>query len=608
LLLASLVWLAPLKAGASTFTPPTFLRTIGGPGHAFIYPWGMATANDGTILMSDYNNYNIRRFNTSGTSLQTFGGTHNPGCPNQQPYSVTVDRNDGSIYLSDTINGQYIKYDSTGKCLFAVKVTAPDLYLPQYNVNLVYIPWISVNSKGTVYVASAHNITGPGLPVWPNRVLEYDSNGNQLKEWGTDGTGPGQFNLIRGADFDANDNYYVNDVGCGCVQVFDSNDNFMYQFGTPGNGPGLLSLDTRGLKVDRVNGFVYVVDAKEGTVHKFTLSGTWVQDIGSQGGNPGQFGGVRDVTIGPDGNLYISDYAFWHITVYSPTGTFVGQIPNPSLGPPAGGFNQPDGLAVDTVNNWVYVTDTFNHRVQKFTTTGTWLNMWGARFDNLQAGDSMDYPRGVAVDQSNGNVWVDDTRAADIKGYDSSGNFIRSWGTQGSNNSNYFYAQGIWVGANGQIYVPDSINLRLKVTDQTGKVIKLVPCGSIPSGVSSLNVGCTAVTQDSAGNTYAADTSDNVVIKWDSNWNATTIGTPGAGAGQLNAPTGVAVFGNRLYVEESGNNRISAFDLTGNFLGIFGSYGRGNGQMVNPRGMGVDASGNIYVVDTVNQRIEVFAP
>src|SRR6266571_4521585 len=63
-----------------------------------------------------------------------------------------------------------------------------------------------------------------------------------------------------------------------------------------------------------------------------------------------------------------------------------------------GQFNGPAGVAVDASGN-VYVADYGNHRVQKFTDTGTFLTQWGGQFNG---------PTGVAVDAS-GNVYVGDT-------------------------------------------------------------------------------------------------------------------------------------------------------------------------------------------------------
>jgi DNA-binding beta-propeller fold protein YncE len=70
-------------------------------------------------------------------------------------------------------------------------------------------------------------------------------------------------------------------------------------------------------------------------------------------------------------------------------------------------------------------------------------------------------------------------------------------------------------------------------------------------------------------------------------------------------PTGVAVDGTgNVFVVDS--DRIQVFDSGGNFVGAWGSYGTGIGQFEYPQGVAVDNDGNVYVVDTSNYRIQVF--
>ena len=85
------------------------------------------------------------------------------------------------------------------------------------------------------------------------------------------------------------------------------------------------------------------------------------------------------------------------------------------------------------------------------------------------------------------------------------------------------------------------------------------------------------------------------------------IGATGLPNGDFNIPFAIAVDSNQnLYVVDTGNQRIQVFDATGNFKFTFGRSGSGNGQFSSPRGIAVDSSQNIYVTDTLNNRIQVF--
>ncbi len=84
-------------------------------------------------------------------------------------------------------------------------------------------------------------------------------------------------------------------------------------------------------------------------------------------------------------------------------------------------------------------------------------------------------------------------------------------------------------------------------------------------------------------------------------------GSQGKGNGQLQDPRGITVdeVGN-VYVADSGNNRIQVFDSSGQFLTRWGSEGDGPGQFKEPWGIAVDAKGNVYVADTWNHRVQKF--
>ncbi|HXS59713.1 MAG TPA: SBBP repeat-containing protein [Candidatus Sulfopaludibacter sp.] len=79
--------------------------------------------------------------------------------------------------------------------------------------------------------------------------------------------------------------------------------------------------------------------------------------------------------------------------------------------------------------------------------------------------------------------------------------------------------------------------------------------------------------------------------------------------GQYNSPNGIAVDSSgNVYVTDYDNNRVQKFDSNGNFITKWGSEGSKNGQFDGPQGIAVDSSGNVYVTDEGNIRIELFVP
>lgn len=82
-------------------------------------------------------------------------------------------------------------------------------------------------------------------------------------------------------------------------------------------------------------------------------------------------------------------------------------------------------------------------------------------------------------------------------------------------------------------------------------------------------------------------------------------GTTGSGVGEFSSPYAILSDGSQLFVTDSGNDRVQVFDFYGNYIGEFGVSGVDDGELFNPLGLGVD-SGFIYVVDNGNHRIQIF--
>ncbi|MDQ6672880.1 MAG: NHL repeat-containing protein [Chloroflexota bacterium] len=586
-----------VDSSAAGFTTPTWQRQIGVPGHAYVYPWGIAMdPTTDTILVGDYNNYNIKRFSTGGTLMATYSSKgRGPGQLSGQPYGVAVDPNNGNFYVAVLSVGGYMRFDTNGNWLGNVTNSA-----------VHYAPFLTVNSKGNVYLVQSSPISSSS-----RLVLVFDNTGKYLFQFGSNGNNcnAAQFALIRGIDVDAQDNVYVDDVGNRCIQVFQPDGTFLRSFGNSTQ----LSNNTRGMTIDKANNVVYVADSAKQTVEVFSTAGTFQGTIGVPGSDDGQLGGPRDIAVGGDGTVYVSDYTYWRINAYHPlcscstSGQFIHQIPDPAVPPPLGGLNMANGVAVSPVDGSVYVTDTFNQRVQQFTNAGTVVTAWGSRLPNLGDPYALDYPRGVAVDPNNGNVWVNDTRSGYIKEYSSSGTFIQDWGGIGSAPGQFFYAVGITVGPDGTLYITDSANARLQVTDQAGNVKHVFTCGDLTSHPWAYT-GCNGSALDAVGNIYATNTNKNRIDVFSPTGSLLrSIGSTAPG-GRLNTPYGVAIAGTSLYVTEAGANRVSKFNINGAYVGQWGSLGTGHGQLNRPLGIAVDTTGNIYVNDYGNDRIEVFSP
>jgi sugar lactone lactonase YvrE len=192
------------------------------------------------------------------------------------------------------------------------------------------------------------------------------------------------------------------------------------------------------------------------------------------------------------------------------------------------------------------------------------------------------------------------------------------------------YPQGVAVDASGNVYVADQGNNQIRKITSAGKVTTLagtLVAGSTNAtaiGVSALFSGPTGVAVDAAGNVYVADFGNNQIREINVTTGATTTLAGGSKSGSangtgtaalFNGPAGVAVdaTGN-VYVADFNNNLIRKIAPGGIVTTLAGSSaGKANGTGTaatfnGPRGVAVDAAGNVYVADANNNLIREITP
>jgi tripartite motif-containing protein 71 len=272
---------------------------------------------------------------------------------------------------------------------------------------------------------------------------------------------------------------------------------------------------------------------------------------GTYGSNNGQFNTPYSIATDNSGNVYVTDTINNRIQKFTSAGVFVSKWG--SWGAADGQFRNPRGITVDT-SGYIYVIDPLNYRIQKFTSAGVFVSKWGSWGS---AGGQFGSPNGIAVDKS-GNVYVSDGINHCVQKFTSDGSFISKWGTYGS--------------ADGQFYSPYGIAV------------------------------------DTSGNVYVADSSNNRIQKFTSNGVfVSKFGSYGITNGLFKYPRGVSVdVSGNIYVGDIQNNRIQKFTSAGVFVSKWGKYGITDGNFSYPNGIATDILGNVYVADSVNHRIQVF--
>ncbi len=289
--------------------------------------------------------------------------------------------------------------------------------------------------------------------------------------------------------------------------------------------------------------------------------------VGSAGDLAGQFNAPRGVAVAPDGSIYVADSRNNRIQHFSPDGglldswgTFGDMAQDANA--PGGTFNEPWGVAV-APDGTVFVTDTWNHRIQKFTADGQFIKMWGT-FSQDGGPESFYGPRGIAIDQ-NGQVYVTDTGNKRVIVFDLNGNYVTQFGSLGIELGEMDEPVGIAVNSEGQVYIADTWNQRVQVfePDESGIYYTIVSSWPVDAWTSTSTENKPFLTLDDSGHVFIADPEQFRVLEFSAagtylrGWGGYSPSSDGFGS-----PMGLAIDPEgRIWVADAGNNVLLRFTL-----------------------------------------------
>ncbi|MEN6342987.1 MAG: 6-bladed beta-propeller, partial [Methanospirillum sp.] len=475
-----------------------------------------------------------------------------------------------------------------------------------------YLPMaVAVDTAGNIYEGTRDT----------HQIVKRSPTGKVLARWGGDGTGSegsgaedGQFNSISGIAVDAAGNVYVADAGNYRIQKFSSDGTFLAKWGGYGSGDQQFG-SPKGIAVDTA-GNVYVADPGNARIQKFSSNGDYLDQWGSRGAGPGQFGdGSRygyfsspwGVAVDPAGNVYVTDPVNDRVQSFTPNGDYLDEWGSTGTGD--GQFQGPAGIAIDR-EGAIYVFDCMNFRVQKFAPNGMLIARWGSAGSqpgqfggNWWDGSGIIDANSIAVGPG-GIVYVADKGNSRIQLFRSDGVFIRAYEASGYDTEGMFSSpRGLDTDREGNVYVADPNVCRIQKFARDGTIISQWGAQGSIDGRFDMPVD---VAVDGDGYVYVIDY--HRVEKFTSSGDfVASWGSYGSEDGQLNYPYGIAVDGaGNVYVADTGNRRVQKFSSDGTFLTAWGGSGPGDGQFSLPQGIAVDNAGNVYVTDTGNHRIQKF--
>ena len=278
------------SGGSATVVAPA--RVSGDPGAGpgqFNEPRGLATDSRGNLYVADTKNSRIQVFDPNGQFLRAVGVPGSGDGQLKEPCGVAVDA-DGTVVVADTWNHRIARFKADGSWLGVWTDDQRGFFGPR-SVLL---------SRGFLYVADTGN----------KRVVRFDKDGNRVSDWGTPGSGPGQFVEPVGLAADAAGNVLVADTGNHRVQVFDPEGKFVREFPVF----GWKDFYTEPYLAVGPTGSIFATDSTEGRVNEYDAAGNLRHSFRPDG----VFKRPTGVAVDPLGRVVVSDREthrlyFWNL-------------------------------------------------------------------------------------------------------------------------------------------------------------------------------------------------------------------------------------------------------------------------------------------------------
>jgi DNA-binding beta-propeller fold protein YncE len=244
--------------------------------------------------------------------------------------------------------------------------------------------------------------------------------------------------------------------------------------------------------------------------------------------------------------------------------------------------------------------------MEAFDSSGTFTLQWGARGNGPLA---FNYPRGVAIDPTSGDLVVADTDNNMVKKFDPAGNLIWAVGKLGSALGQYNQPYGVIIGPDGSIYVADTFNKRVVVLTSGGTAT--LAFGTLGSGPGQFKSPRGVAIDPTDGTLWVTDTILGIVEHWTvSGTYLGSFGGNGTAVGQLDGPYGIAVSATSFFVANSKNSLIEEWSRNGGNpiyqLQVAGK-GKAVGQVLEPQLLWLTPGNILYVAELGTSRVQKFA-
>lgn len=254
-----------------------------------------------------------------------------------------------------------------------------------------------------------------------------------------------------------------------------------------------------------------------------------------------------DVCFDDEGNIYIADTGRARVLKFRPGGQFLRKIGKKGAGP--GELMEPVGVTTAKNGN-IYVADKALSKVVIYDRNG-----------HFQSEFKVMVPYKPYV--ANGKLYL--STYGHIMVYDLKGHLLSKWGQQGRSEGDMDSPSGLAVGKNGNVYVSDTLNLRLEAFSRDGDIlwVKGKPAQDIKAVDRTFGLPC-GIVMDDKNLLYLIDAFDNSIKVLNTKGaQIATLGKEGVREGELNLPSGIAYDQDGVFaIADKFNDRVQVVKIT----------------------------------------------
>ena len=348
-----------------------------------------------------------------------------------------------------------------------------------FDTKIVFSYGQQLNVKVTENAVTESNVTENTVTesnVTENAVtaakqLNYCYN----SQFGSLGTGDGQFNRPHDIVFDSKGFLYINDRELNNFQKFSpGNNKFISKFGEKGEELGQFK-SPYSMAIDS-NDNIYALDRGNDRVQKVSIDGKPLGALYSYDGDwitsnddippkpkptkEKRFASPEAMTIDKEGNYYMTDTGHNRIIKFDKNFKFILHFGEEGSGP--GQFIHPHGIGVDSDGN-IYVNELNHTRIQKFTNNGEFIKLWGS--EGKGPGQFTLPLEHLKIDKNNRIFITDGAGNPRVQVFDTDGNFITQFGKFGTGHGEFDLPEHVAFDAKdnkGTVYVVDRGNHRIQ--------------------------------------------------------------------------------------------------------------------------------------------------